>query len=376
MSRGSRWLVPLLVLMAIGAAVAWWMATFQREERWISQPPRGEAAYNPLYALKVALKGDGVRVVSRGRLQLDTVPLGARDTLVMLGDPRALTSAEADALLAAARRGAHLVLELPHYDAVHDRAPARGPLLARLPVRYAPQPLPCFRLDEGKRSPRLFCGGTGMQLDADAAPLAAWHDAQGRHGFVRLPYGAGTIDLVSGLRFLTNRALHDERAYQALARQLLAPHYGEGTVHLVYAVDLPSLWRLLVEHGGRVLLALLLALSAWLWMRMQRFGPLLPPRPEARRALVEHVQASGEHLHRYGRDGLLLQALRDALFARMRRRDPLAAALSGDAQAEAVAARTGLPADAVRAALRTVPPANAHELRTRIAQLIALRNRL
>jgi hypothetical protein len=111
-------------------------------------------------------------------------------------------------------------------------------------------------------------------------------------------------------------------------------------------------------------------------MRAQRFGPALPPRPETRRALVEHVQASGEHLHRYGRDALLLHALRDAVFARMRRRDPLAAALAGDAQAEAVAARTGLTAGAVRAALGTVPPANANELRLRISQLIALRNRL
>jgi hypothetical protein len=267
-------------------------------------------------------------------------------------------------------------MALPRYDGLHDRAPARGPLLVRLPVRFAPQPLPCFRFADDKRSPSVFCYGTAMLLDATAQPLAGWHDAQGRYGFVRLPHGAGSIDLVSDLRFLTNNALQDERAHRAFARQLLAPHYGEGTVHLVYAVDLPSLWRLLLEHGWRVLVPLLLALCAWLWMRAQRFGPMLPARPQARRALVEHVQASGEHLHRYGRDTLLLQALRDALFARMRRRDPLAAALSGDAQAEAVAARTGLPADAVRAALRTVPPANAHELRVRIAQLIALRNRL
>ena len=376
MSRGGRWLVPLLVLLALGAAVAWWSATFQRVERWVPQPPRGEAAYNPLYALKRALQQDGVRVVSRARLQLDMVPLGARDTLLLLGDPRAMTSQEAQTLLAAVERGAHVVVALPRFDVLHRRAPARGPLLARLPVRFASQSLPCFRFADGKRSPVVFCARTGMLLDAAARPLAEWRDAQGRYGFVRLPYGNGSIDLLSDLRFLTNAELHDERAYQAFARQLLAPHYAEGTVHLVYAVDLPSLWRLLLEHGWPVLLPLLLALLAWLWMRTQRFGPMLPPLPEARRALVEHVQASGEHLHRYGRDALLLQALRDALFARMRRRDPLAAALSGDAQSDAIAARTGLPADAVRAALRTVPPANAHELRTRIAQLIALRNRL
>jgi len=372
----NRWVVPALVLLALALAVAWWLATFERVERWIDLPPRGEAAYNPLYALKVALQDDGVRVVSRGRLQLDTTPLGPRDTLVLLGDVRALTPVEADALLAAVARGAHVVLPLPPYDHVHDRAPTRGPLLARLPVRLASKDIACQHLVGGKRPSYEFCGGTAVLPDPTTVPLADWRVEGGRHAFVRLAHGAGSIDLLSDLRFLTTHGLRDAPAHQAFARQLLAPRYREGTVHLVYAVEMPSLWRLLLANGWRALLPLAIALLAWLWMRAQRFGPALPPRPEARRALVEHVQASGEHLHRYGRDALLLHALRDAVFARMRRRDPLAAALAGDAQAEAVAARTGLTADAVRAALRTVPPANASELRLRISQLIALRNRL
>jgi hypothetical protein len=372
----NRWIVPALVLLALGLAVAWWLATFERVERWIELPPRGEAAYNPLYALKVALQDDGVRVVSRGRLHLDTTPLGPRDTLVLLGDVRALTPVEADALLAAVARGAHVVLPLPPYDHVHDRAPTKGPLLARLPVHLASEAIGCQHLVGGKRPSYDFCGGTAVLPDPTTVPLADWHVEDGRYAFVRLAHGTGSIDLLSDLHLLTTYGLRDAPAHQAFARQLLAPHYREGTVHLVYAVEMPSFWRQLLTHGWRVLLPLALALLAWLWARAQRFGPALPPRPEARRALVEHVQASGEHLHRYGRDALLLHALRDAVFARMRRRDPLAAALAGDAQAEAVAARTGLTADAVRAALRTVPPANATELRLRISQLIALRNRL
>jgi hypothetical protein len=376
MTRGRQWITPVLVLLVLGLAVGWWFATFERIDRWIDLPPRGEAAYNPLYALKVALKDDGVRVASRGRLHLDTVPLGPRDTLVLLGDLRAVTPDEARQLLAAVARGAHLVLPLPPYDHVHDRAPAKGPLLAQLPVHLASESLDCQHLVGGKHPSYEFCGGTAVLPDPTTVPLAEWHVEDGRYAFIRLAHGAGSVDLLSDLRFLTSDGLRDHPERQAFVRQLLAPNYGQGTVHLVYAVDMPSLWRLLLANGWRTLLPLALALLAWLWMRAQRFGPTLPAPAGTRRALVEHVQASGEHLHRYGRDGLLLHALRDAVFARMRRRDPLAAALTGDAQAEAVAARTGLTSDAVRAALRTVPPANANELRLRISQLIALRNRL
>ena len=59
MTRGGRWVVTVLAVLALGLAVAWWLLTFERVERWVPQPPRGEAAYNPLYALKVALREDG-----------------------------------------------------------------------------------------------------------------------------------------------------------------------------------------------------------------------------------------------------------------------------------------------------------------------------
>src|SRR3546814_455640 len=76
---------------------------------------------------------------------------------------------------------------------------------------------------------------------------------------------------------------------RGLARQLLQPGWKRGTVHLVYAANMPSLWRLLLEHAWMAWLPALLALAAWLWMRTQRFGPRLPSPEPARRALLEHV---------------------------------------------------------------------------------------
>ena len=164
--------------------------------------------------------------------------------------------------------------------------------------------------------------------------------------------------------------------HRALARQILAPNYGRGTVHLVYAAEMPSLWRTLLLRGWMVWVPLMLALAAWLWMRTQRFGPPVPSPAGERRSLLEHVRASGEHLYRYGRGVMLYSAVRQAFLAQLRRRDPVAAALTGEPQIEAVAARTGLPAERVRTALNAPASHDRKAFRDRISLLIQLRNRL
>jgi len=192
---------------------------------------------------------------------------------------------------------------------------------------------------------------------------------------VRLRHGYGSVDVASDLDFAGNAGL-ENAANAALVRQFLQPNYGSGTFHLIYRPDVAPLWRLLLERGWPVWAPLLAALLAWLWARMQRFGPLLPSPALARRSLVEHVQAAGEHMLRYGAGHALHRAARDAFDARLRRRDPLAFSLSGDAQLEAIAARTATAAAQVREALRSPRPGDGADLRLRISSLIRLRNRL
>lgn len=373
MSRGRKLGAVVLAAVVVALLVAGWRLGFERVERWVDLPPRGEAAYNPLYALKLALRADGQRVDSRQRLQLQASAPGPRDTVLLLADPDTLGVVEAAALLAWVEGGGHLVMRMP--ASVRRGSERVAPLLAALPVTPRPGAGECLRLQvAGEPVHREFCGDPRFDLAPEARSLAGWSDADGR-AFVRLVHGAGSIDLLAGLDFLLNGKLGDG-AHRALARQLLAPHYGAGTFHLVYAADMPPLWRWLLERAWMALLPALLALLAWLWARGQRFGPLRPAPAPGRRSLLEHVQASGEHLHRYGRLAPLHRALREAVLARLRRRDPLAAALEDGAQAAAVAARTGLPAAEVTAALDTRPPFDAKEFRARIAGLIALRNRL
>ena len=370
-TRNALIVVGVAALLAL--VVAWFLHTYERVEKQITLPPYGEASYNPLYALKLALRAEGQRAESRQRLQLAEMALAPGDTLLVYSDPRALTYDQLDALFLFAEAGGHLVLRLPPW---REDEPFVGDLADWLPIE--PELLDPHCMDlfvAGEEDHVEFCRAPRFQLSEDAEVSAAWRTRDGHHVFARFPYGDGSVDLLGDLEMVDNGSL-DEGPHLAFARQLLAPNWGKGRFHLVYAADMPPLWRWLLTHAWAFLLPLLLALLAWLWMRMQRFGPLLPSPMPPRRSLLEHVEASGEHLLRYGKAAALHRALRDAVLARLRRRDPLAAAQDGETQAALVAARVDTAAAQVRDTLDTRPPANTTEFRHRIARLIDLRKRL
>ncbi|KGQ19104.1 hypothetical protein LF41_3136 [Lysobacter dokdonensis DS-58] len=382
MTRGKGIAIGLVAATAIGLLIAWAVYAFERKTVDIPLPPKGEAVYNPLYALKIALVNDRQRVHSRPYLFDDKHPLQAGDTVLMLADPARLSRRESDALRAHVARGGHLVVQ-PPVALLDDDADV--PLLEGFGVgkhafiddvcmqmtakRDVPEGADPMEALQGIFERGLLCDDR-FALYEDAEPTIEWGDKEG-YAFARFRHGAGTIDVVATLDPARNAGLR--RDYNAaLVRQLLQPNWGRGTFHLVYASQMPPLWRLMAEYAWQALLALALAVAAWLWMRMQRFGPRLPAPPEARRSLLEHVQATGDHLYRYGRAHLLHAALRAHVLAKLRRKDAVAAALEGDVQAEVLAKRTGLPAADIADALRSPRPFDAKDFRYRIARLIAL----
>lgn len=379
-----------IALGVIGTAllallVAWFFYAFERVEVTDDLPPRGEAAYNPLFALKLALADDGRKVAARPRLQLRDVPLKPADTLLLLGDTREIPAPDRDAILAWVRSGGHLILRTPPVsssgllDLGFDPIDAeRVPLLSDLGVAPLPDGECMQILVDGFDSHVEFCDGRSFELDEFAeAPLHAWSDEEtGAYGFARLPHGKGTVDVLADLDFLVNEKL-EEGPHYALTRQLLAPNYDRGGMfHLVYRMEMPSLWGLLWKRFWMLLLPCALGIATWLWMRSERLGPLRPSPADDRRSLLEHVHASGEHLYRYGRAASLYAAVFDAFLQRLRRRDPYAAALDGPARVDAIARRTGLPAHEVEAALRYPRPGDARDFVLRVAQLLTLRQRL
>ena len=378
--RGNVLRIVLLALLGVGLVAAgtwWWLRTYERVSSTLDLPPKGEAGYNPLYALKIALGKDGRRVDSRQRLSLAAHPLQAADTVLLLGDPRTLSAAEADALLAWVEAGGHLIMRTPPPGS--EIGEDEVPVLDALGIAVLDSDPVCLGLQVLAMEHHLeFCNGRRFYFyDEDVEAAATWGDEEnGEYGYARVPRGRGSVDVVADLDFLVNAKLED-RQHAALTRQLLQPNWaGGGTFHLIYSANMPPLWRLLIDHGWRVLLPSLLALLLWLWMRTERLGPLRPAPVPDRRSLLEHVQASGDHLYRYGRRATLYAAAHDAFMRRLRRRDPYAAVLEGPAQIDAIAKRTGMtPAD-VDAALRYPRPGDAKDFVLRIARLLQLRNRL
>ncbi|NDK39376.1 DUF4350 domain-containing protein [Pseudoxanthomonas gei] len=389
-------LVGALVVAVAGAGVAWFLHYYERVEKQVDLPPRGEASYNPLYALKKALQADGLQVESRQRLDLGAQRLGPRDTLLILNDPRVMTPVESRKLLEWVAGGGHLLVRTPSPQGWQEQGHAA--LLDALGVLPREDSARCEPMQvEGQDHHVEFCAGSRFSFDG-VEPELAWGDLQAGYAYARLAHGEGHVDVLADFDFLGNGGdgggdvagdgvsvpgaggmrsggLRDG-PHRALARQVLAPNYGQGTMHLVYAAQMPSLLRTVLMLGWPVWLPLLLALLAWLWRRMQRFGPRLPSPVGERRSLLEHVRASGEHLFRYNKRALLYAAVRKSFLARLRRRDPVAAVLGGDAQAAAIAERAGMPVEAVRIALQAPSSHDKQAFRTRISTLIQLRNRI
>jgi len=346
----------LAAVVIIGAAVAWFFYTFERVSEEVRLPPRGEAAINPLYALRGALRAQGQAADTQRWFRPDAWKPGVDDTLLITGQAAPFTAADVDRLLAWVRGGGHLVLR--------TAALAESPALAEaLELTVEGEEAGCFVVDapasakpKADAPPRnvFDIGPDRVQLCGPtvhgAGAIVAGPAPDGGHRFAREAIGAGVVSLLPSLEFLHNRQL-ERPAARALAYQVLAPGLGRGHMLLVYGDDMPSLWRLMLRYGWPILLPLALALAAWLVFRGQRFGTLRPVPAAPRRALLEHVQAAGEFAWRRGRMVALHTALRARFERRLARRDPLLAALSGEARLLALAERCALPVSRVRQAL-------------------------
>lgn len=378
-----RWrnaLIALGVLLLAGVAVMWFLRSYQRVCEQATLPAYGEPSFNPLFALRETLRRDGVDAETRRTLDLPAMRLQPRDTVLLLDDPRQLAPAQVEQLMDWVEYGGHLLLRMPTPDETLDDERTLLDRFGIVPGKVAPRCQP-WRV-QGQEEHQEFCAGNRFTLGEDVRAERRWGDASDDTlAYARLRYGSGRVDVLADMDFLRNG--QDEKdtglrdlPHRDLARLVLAPNYGKGRMHLVYAAEAPSLWRTVLQRGWPIWLPLLLALLAWLWMRAQRFGPLLPSPRQERRSLLEHVRASGEHLHRYGKSPLLYDAVRQSFLARLRRRAPLAAALTGDAQLQAIADHLRWPPERVRLALHVPPSRDEAALRERIALLIQMRNQL
>ena len=406
MSRRS-WLALGLGLLLVGGGIALFLALFERVSTTVPLPPEGEARYNPLYALRMALQAQGVKAQSYPVLNPGSLALGPRDTVLVYTQPEAVSAVQATRLVAWVKGGGHLVMRGPGAgetpgelaDALGLHAADTTPVDDEDDEDVFEMPT-CVALSATPASPKpasTTAKDTGTPADDKDATQAPAREAirlcgtafvgtlpqfEGHHGdsvrgyrFGRMALGAGQVTVVSDLGFLANDELK-KRIATDLGYQVLAPRLGEGTVHLVYSADVPSIWRLLMLHGWMALLPAGLALAAFLLLRGQRFGSPVPPPSANRRALLEHVQAAGEFTFRRGRSLSLHSAVLALFQRRLALRDPVLAALDGETLVAALAEKFQLTADRVRLALRPVGLQRPDVFLQSVSTLVLMRNRL
>jgi len=385
MKRQHLLLGALVLALLVAVGVLLFPRLFKQVTDDLPLPATGEAAYNPLYALKLALLAHGQKVSSWPNLAAAEHALGASDTLLLFDRPEAMGNAQAQRLMAWVRGGGHLLMPGPPDEA------AAGPLAGALGLRALKTP-EATREQERTQSTRyagcvhLLAAGQPAAIERGTwlceppfLPSVPGFELSGgddRHGyrFARRQLGAGMVTVVE-LDYLDNEGLRDPAARE-LAFQLLAPGLGRGRMQLVYSADVPSLFRLLLEHAWMVLLPLLLALAAWLAWRGQRFGPLQPAPEPRRRALLEHVHAAGEFNWGRQRASALHAAVLRLFHRRLQRRAPELDALDGEAQVLALAEVTATPAARVRQALRPQALQHPANFTQSIATLLQMRSRL
>lgn len=364
-------IISTLVLVLAGFCTWFFLENFKRVSHERELPMQGEARYNPLYALKLSLRELGQQAETHARLDLGSLKLDVNDTLVLYSPPHGLTTTQLDQLLAWIEKGGHLILRTPSPDFLSDE----DTLYTKLGISPSTEDDECLDyLPVLGNKAETLCGNRFYTEDTDWFSWLHGNEEQG-YSLGRMYWGDGSITIASNLYFMSNKQLQLPGARE-LTYQLLADSMGKGHFHLIYATDMSPFWLLLLKHGWTLIVPALLLLGAWLMYRSQRFGPLqASPNPD-RRALLEHISATGEYMfHRHLAHELHLAVLA-SFTSKLRRRDPMTAALTGEAQIMALAERTGIDSQKIRQALKPGSLRQKENFFHSVATLIQLRNQL
>ncbi len=369
--RMKRLLISLLVLVVAGLFTWYFLANYKRVIHDRDLPMQGEARYNPLYALKLSLRAMGQKADSHALVDLKNMKLKSGDTLLLYSPPSGLSESQLDELIEWVEGGGHLILRSPGDTFLTDDVT----LYTKLGILSGDTDEECLSfMPANEKKPDALCGERFFVEDVEWYSWLHGDEKQG-YSLGRMTWGDGTVTVASNLEFLGNQKLKENGARQ-LTYQLLANSIGKGRFHLVYSTDMAPFWLLLLKHGWSLLVPLFVLLAAWLIYRSQRFGPLQASPNQDRRALLEHISATGEYMfHRHLAHELHLAVL--ALFtAKLRRRDPMTAALTGEAQIQALAERTKMDPQKIRQALKPGTLSQKENFFHSVATLIQLRNQL
>lgn len=189
-------------------------------------------------------------------------------------------------------------------------------------------------------------------------------EVDGSSRMVGIRYGNGEVMVLAHARPL--RSPYLARSDHAAFLESIANDYGDGDIVFLYGSG-NSFFGLLWKEGRMVVIAGLLLLVCWLWMRIPRFGPVLYDSFKKPKPYGEELKASARFLWRRGQIEHLLRPLR-ARLEKENQGDP-------DTLYDRLAEESDLQRDEVAEALTIDPPKDPGHILKVVQKLQALLKR-
>lgn len=343
----------------------------------VPTPLQGEAARNPHYSVQRLLGSLGIRTRLIGSLQ--ALPQNALLLVNDLHDD--LLHERLESLESWVDSGGRLILtgdalwssgELQTWSGIESshRDPQAA---ARTPdENCAPMTVRGAGATTGETL-RVCASPADFSFVSRHVPVWSLSDAQGM-GALRVAVGGGEITVIGPHSIVRNKTL----PIQDHARVLIeAAQLRRGDELLILspskATPLPALlWRL----AAPALVFFAAAVALLIWRELPRFGPPAPVPLPIRRSLAEQIRAHARFAWRTRKLGSLSAAVRRALEEAAQRQIVGYAAMDGRQRASALAARTGVDAEAMHALLAEDAAPGVRVQRSIIALLEASRRAL
>ncbi len=178
-------------------------------------------------------------------------------------------------------------------------------------------------------------GSEDEAKQADApAPVLADDEAKAVRVYA---YGRGRV-VVLAQRYFDNYQLASYDHAELLLGLAALNAHGKN-VTLIQRVDIAAWYSILWHAAPYAICTMAAFLLLWAWAAMRRFGPQLPDPEDRRRALLEHVDASGRWLWKSAKGKeIMLDAMRRVALRTLARRIPELRKLAPERQVERIAA--------------------------------------
>ncbi|WP_248739207.1 DUF4350 domain-containing protein [Pseudomonas kribbensis] len=387
MNRRALWLVGALIVALLGALGVYLYLKATPYQAVIDHGPSPAAQANPYLAAEMFLRSRGITVGHAESLTVLPEIDPRRHTLLLFNDRSKMTPRQVDQVLNWARAGGRLVFVAESLwdektgqsnDLLLDRVQLHQSLSKDLkdpPPDADDDPWPNLTklYLEDEDAPAYAGFDTTFHLDDPKNLAQAWANSARATHMMQLPYGVGTITVVTDAELWKTPAIaqHDNA-------WLLWYLSADTAVTLLYNTEHDGLLTLLWRYFPQAIVALLALIGLWLWHVGVRHGPMQAPAPSGRRQLMEHLRASADFILRHNGQQTLLQALQQDVLRRARHRHPGFDQLNVAEQWLALSRLTRQPTRAISQVLSPTPKRrmSSAEFCRQVAHLQALRNSL